>query len=40
VRQDPYNWFNWHDFWNLEGLDDARSVNGERDLAEPVSRSA
>lgn len=19
VRQDPYNWFNWHDFWNLEG---------------------
>jgi predicted LPLAT superfamily acyltransferase len=18
VRQDPYNWFNWHDFWNLE----------------------
>ena len=21
VRQDPYNWFNWHDFWNLEGFD-------------------
>ncbi|MBO9661819.1 acyltransferase [Dokdonella sp.] len=20
VRLDPYNWFNWHDFWNLEGL--------------------
>jgi predicted LPLAT superfamily acyltransferase len=19
VRRDPYNWFNWHDFWNLEG---------------------
>jgi len=19
VRQDPYNWFNWHDFWNPEG---------------------
>lgn len=19
IRQDPYNWFNWHDFWNLEG---------------------
>lgn len=18
VRTDPYNWFNWHDFWNLE----------------------
>ncbi|MEP6510411.1 MAG: acyltransferase [Dokdonella sp.] len=23
VRQDPYNWFNWHDFWNLEGFDAA-----------------
>lgn len=20
VRQDPYNWFNWHDFWNLDGF--------------------
>jgi predicted LPLAT superfamily acyltransferase len=19
VRTDPYNWFNWHDFWNPEG---------------------
>ena len=19
VRHDPYNWFNWHDFWNPEG---------------------
>ena len=19
VRADPYNWFNWHDFWNPEG---------------------
>jgi predicted LPLAT superfamily acyltransferase len=18
VRQDPYNWFNWHDFWKIE----------------------
>jgi predicted LPLAT superfamily acyltransferase len=40
VRQDPYNWFNWHDFWNLEGFDDARIRAGERDLAEPVSRGA
>ncbi|HEV7489690.1 MAG TPA: acyltransferase [Rhodanobacteraceae bacterium] len=40
VRQDPYNWFNWHDFWNLEGLDHARPDAGERDLAEPVSRGA
>ena len=23
VREDPYNWFNWHDFWNLEGFDRA-----------------
>ena len=25
VRQDPCNWFNWHDFWNPEGrgVDDA-----------------
>jgi len=40
VRQDPYNWFNWHDFWNLEGFDDAESLAGERDLSDPVSRSA
>ena len=40
VREDPYNWFNWHDFWNLEGFDrdepDARADG----LAEPVSRGA
>jgi len=40
VREDPYNWFNWHDFWNLEGFDrdepDARTDG----LAEPVSRGA
>jgi len=40
VRQDPYNWFNWHDFWNLEGFDDDEPVAGERDLADPVSRGA
>ena len=40
VRQDPYNWFNWHDFWNLEGFDDAEPLAGERDLSDPVSRSA
>ncbi|MGH8173699.1 MAG: acyltransferase [Rhodanobacteraceae bacterium] len=40
VRQDPYNWFNWHDFWNLEGFDDAHAVAGERDLSDPVSRGA
>lgn len=40
VRQDPYNWFNWHDFWNLEGFDDVEPVAGERDMADPVSRSA
>jgi predicted LPLAT superfamily acyltransferase len=40
VRQDPYNWFNWHDFWNLEGFDDAEPVAGERGMAESVSRGA
>lgn len=24
VRQDPYNWFNWHDFWTLEGRREPR----------------
>jgi predicted LPLAT superfamily acyltransferase len=38
VRQDPYNWFNWHDFWNLEGSDDVRPGARGRDLADPVSR--
>jgi predicted LPLAT superfamily acyltransferase len=40
VRQDPYNWFNWHDFWNLEGFDDAEPIAGDGGLADPVSRSA
>jgi len=41
VRQDPYNWFNWHDFWNLQGFDDdTRPLAGERDLRDPVSRGA
>ncbi|MGN6518087.1 MAG: LpxL/LpxP family acyltransferase [Dokdonella sp.] len=29
VRQDPYNWFNWHDFWNPEGRG-VESVHGTR----------
>jgi predicted LPLAT superfamily acyltransferase len=40
VRQDPYNWFNWHDFWNLEGLDDVEPVARDGDLADPLSRGA
>ena len=36
VHEDPYNWFNWHDFWNLEGFDDADADAGE--LAGSVSR--
>ena len=28
VRQDPYNWFNWHDFWNLKGCNDGGPVAG------------
>jgi predicted LPLAT superfamily acyltransferase len=40
VRTDPYNWFNWHDFWNLDGLDDDEPAHGRRALADvPVSRS-
>lgn len=31
VRQDPYNWFNWHDFWNLDGR--------EREEDEPAAGS-
>jgi predicted LPLAT superfamily acyltransferase len=40
VREDPYNWFNWHDFWNLEGFDRGESRGSAHDLAEPVSRGA
>jgi predicted LPLAT superfamily acyltransferase len=32
VREDPYNWFNWHDFWNLEEHGDRRPVAGRRNL--------
>lgn len=30
VRADPYNWFNWHDFWNLDATRAAhdRTVDG------------
>ena len=41
VRQDPYNWFNWHDFWNLEGFDDGESAVRARPLVDAsVPRSA
>jgi predicted LPLAT superfamily acyltransferase len=37
VREDPYNWFNWHDFWKLEPVGAAATVDAralrERDLA-------
>lgn len=40
VREDPYNWFNWHDFWSLDGLDDNELADGGRALADvPVPRS-
>lgn len=26
VRDDPYNWFNWHDFWNLDDAADDAAV--------------
>ncbi len=41
VRQDPYNWFNWHDFWNPDatrGGTPARAGDGVDDTA--VTRSA
>jgi predicted LPLAT superfamily acyltransferase len=43
VREDPYNWFNWHDFWQTESSGDAAgepALRG-RDLAgAAVSRGA
>ena len=38
VHEDPYNWFNWHDFWNLEGFRDDADAVADRDLAGSVSR--
>lgn len=32
VRQDPYNWFNWHDFWNLDGSADNEPALRRRGL--------
>jgi predicted LPLAT superfamily acyltransferase len=31
VRQDPYNWFNWHDFWKIEH--DGGAESSDRDAA-------
>jgi predicted LPLAT superfamily acyltransferase len=36
VRQDPYNWFNWHDFWNLDGFDDGEPAARRVALADAV----
>ena len=32
VREDPYNWFNWHDFWNLEDNDGCGLAAGGRGM--------
>ena len=40
VRQDPYNWFNWHDFWKIEHDGGAESPDRGAALAGPVGRSA
>jgi predicted LPLAT superfamily acyltransferase len=40
VREDPYNWFNWHDFWNPEAAGGDEPVARGRDLSGPVSRGA
>lgn len=41
VREDPYNWFNWHDFWKLENVaGDTVPVHGpaleQRVVADPT----
>lgn len=33
VRQDPYNWFNWHDFWKIGHGGGAESSDGDAALA-------
>ena len=33
VKQDPCNWFNWHDFWNPEG----RGVDAAGDVARRIA---
>jgi predicted LPLAT superfamily acyltransferase len=33
VRQDPYNWFNWHDFWKIGPGGDAESSDRDAALA-------
>jgi predicted LPLAT superfamily acyltransferase len=33
VRQDPYNWFNWHDFWKIENGGGAESSDRDAALA-------
>lgn len=40
VRQDPYNWFNWHDFWKIEHDGDAESSDRDAALAGSVGRGA
>ena len=40
VRQDPYNWFNWHDFWNLEGRGVDPAAGGRAVPAAAVARDA
>ena len=32
VREDPYNWFNWHDLWNLEENDGRGLAAGGGDM--------
>lgn len=40
VRQDPYNWFNWHDFWSLDGREEDEPATGRAAVADAgVSRS-
>lgn len=39
VRGDPYNWFNWHDFWNSQSEDGAAAAR-RRPVAGPPLRGS
>lgn len=41
VREDPYNWFNWHDFWNSESeVGDVAAAHGRAVTGVAVPRRA
>lgn len=40
VRADPYNWFNWHDFWNPEGRGVDAAAGEPRDVTVAARRAS